>query len=483
MDYIKRTPNFAVEIRRPNYNLSTYQDESIVTFTSQTGRMINDPILCALTSYGFSESLAAVESNFSLTLTPVVDRDGKTWMDKLEKMDIVYITEWGKVRFCGYVEDIRFSARMTSAGKPQREILVEGGSIGKLLSTFKIILNQAILPGTGTAKSKSDILNGILQATIVEGGSIKNIFGLIYKDFMELMIAIGQSEKIQNQGIYALLDYFIDYENGISKDIEAIYPTSFSLYSVGENNIWDIWDNLAYPPINELFGIWHVNSEKYRIIFRQSPFEPEDWRNLPLTIIPTVALTTYDLGTSTSEVFTFYQAGLPGYNMNDNEAKLLGNYAIDKEKWVKYGYRPMYVQFKYFDKGELKNETDITIKKIMGYVCETLKRWYEHNTEFLSGTAKFMTFDDSRPWPGKNFVVRNPRIGERIGVFDVQFYVENVAHSWTYGGPMETTVQMTRGYRYDSEGKMIGKVDKIGTKLISMKDFDAYWASQLKGET
>ena len=119
----------------------------------------------------------------------------------------------------------------------------------------------------------------------------------------------------------------------------------------------------------------------------------------------------------------------------------------------------------------------------MKTVCKMLRRWYEHNTEFLSGTAKFMTFDDTKPWPGKNFKVRNPRIGERIGVFDVQFYVENVAHSWTYGGPMETTVQMTRGYRYDSEGKMIGKVDKIGTKLISMKDFDSYWASQLKRET
>jgi hypothetical protein len=67
-----------------------------------------------------------------------------------------------------------------------------------------------------------------------------------------------------------------------------------------------------------------------------------------------------------------------------------------------------------------------------------LDHWYQHNTEYLSGT--FTT----RALP-------EVRVGYRLDVKERResYYVEGVNHQWQYPGPMTTTITVSRGQRHD----------------------------------
>jgi murein DD-endopeptidase MepM/ murein hydrolase activator NlpD len=62
--------------------------------------------------------------------------------------------------------------------------------------------------------------------------------------------------------------------------------------------------------------------------------------------------------------------------------------------------------------------------------------WYQHNLEYLSGTIRMRGAPEIR-------------VGYRLDIDDVKrplsFYVEGVAHNWTFPGTMETTLTVTRG--------------------------------------
>ena len=60
--------------------------------------------------------------------------------------------------------------------------------------------------------------------------------------------------------------------------------------------------------------------------------------------------------------------------------------------------------------------------------------WYQHNLEYLSGSIEMRGAPEIR-------------VGYRLDLPDrnMSFYVEGVAHNWSYGQPMTTTLHVTRG--------------------------------------
>jgi hypothetical protein len=90
----------------------------------------------------------------------------------------------------------------------------------------------------------------------------------------------------------------------------------------------------------------------------------------------------------------------------------------------------------------------------MRQVNEMVFDWYSKNPEFLNGTIEMMTMPDSYP-----------RIGEKVRYLGGEFYVEETSRSWQYGGPMTTSLSVTRGYRYDENGNYIGPITNIGRFL------------------
>lgn len=469
MDYLSRKPDFVVEVVRPDYESSTYIGKTIVQFISSESISASKVLASStgLVSYRYNESLASVDSGFSLLLTLEEDELGQTWYDKIIEMDLVFITEFGESRFCGYVEARRYIAKMGADGKPERKISINGGSLGKLLSSFKLIIDQYLFQGTGTAQTVSQELKVALAQQMASGQQIAPIFEEIYKSFFKLVLEMGEVNQ-PGIGIKSVIDNFIDYTSGLSRTLVLNYPLNLSLYQVGENSIWDIWNQMVHPPIGELYGLWKADTKKYQLVFRQTPFESVDWTLLNINNIPSIIITDFDIGTSVDEIFTFYYVTLPGSGYDRNKALALAvdgygfTPATDEVKWKKFGFRPLMVELRYFSKGDLESFTGAG--SLITKLSNQLKEWYSHNDEFLSGKITMMTIDRTM-WAGE---LNNPRIGERIKFVDAEFYVEESEHTWSYGGPMITSLSVSRGYLYDPSGSMVGRVNNLGSKAKSI---------------
>ncbi len=461
MRYIVRKPDFVVEIVRPNYSASIYTIvppvfrfvSSHIFSYSKTEIISND-----LISYQFSETLATINSGFSLGLVPRLFDDGESWLEKIKIYDLVFIYEFGELRYGGYVKGLQYTARISGDGKPSRKVSVTGGSFGELLATFQLVLDLVLYQGSTVAEAASVQLSAVLAAELDENNNIGDLFKIIYDHFMNLAMAVGLEGV--NIGIKPLLDNFLDFDSGISSELKAIYPMALSLYNVGANNVWQILSNLLFPPVNELFGRWNYLRGKYEIVFRRTPFEPEDWKTLLWIEIPSIIITDHDIGKSNEEIFTFYLGELSGSGISRNLAIVSGestgkNYIVDHDRWSKYGFRPMYVEFKYFN----RDRDSAGAAALMRSVSEMLKRWFEHNDEFYSGTLTIMTSGD------RKYMNRNPRIGEKIKFLGGEFYLETSDHSWEFEGPMVTKLTITRGYKYNASGEMEAPIDQVSRKL------------------
>ena len=376
-------------------------------------------------------------------------------------MDLVFIYEFRELRFIGYIENIRYVGKITG-GKPTRKILVTGGNMGKLLSSFKLIMNKFICMFNAPAIVASNLLKGTLALQVDKGSKISSILIKVYEDFINYTLQMGEGNNL-GKGIYQILNRYIDYKSRLSDDV-LWYPINIAPYNMGENNIWDMWRNLMVAPINEMFGRTNKRGV-FELIFRQAPFEPDDWDSKPLNILPSIIVTDHDLGRSIEQIYTYYLSLLQGGPYPSQTIMLLDHeqdfdiVEIDKEKWKLYGYKPMIVTHKYYDRNKLDTYNDDV--RLMRNLTLMLKRWYEHNDEFLSGTVNIMTVNPNE-WKGK---LQNPRIGERIGLIDGEFYVESSVHSWNFKGPMTTRLEISRGYCY-VRGVMMMPIEEFGNKLV-----------------
>lgn len=464
MKSITRKPSFFIKIIRPNYLQTVYSEsvESVIATFSPEKKVDK-----ALLSYEFRETLQVTDCTFSLSFTAEADERGLTWFDKIVPTDIVKIYEIDKLKFVGIVTDRRYSTRMVDDGA-QRTISISGTSIGNLLSTFKLIIDTFLYDSDTFAESENRKLKSALAMHMKAGDPAAVVFETIYKSFFDLALKMGKANE-DGAGVKAVIDYFINFGDKLSHDIVFKYPIVLSIYNSGENNIWSLLTALIVPPINELFPQFDSSDGKYHVIFRQSPFDSGDWAKLPLNKVPTILLTNCDFGSSDIEIYTYYLCTVAGSGINDRKALVVdvevdgarkgyGSVAErDFNKWRKYGYRPMIVEFKYFDKDEF--ETSAEVAEIMRKLSFKMRTWFEHNDEFLNGTIEFMTMDDA--WWSD---VKNPKIGERLQFLNGEFYIESSEHSWAYGEAMITRLGVSRGYTYSQSGVMTGPILNPGRK-------------------
>lgn len=459
LKHYSRTPDFLVKITRPNYASSTFQEITIGEFKSN---VLNNYLI----NYSFSESLESVSDSFSLSFTNAYDKDGKTWLDKIFIRDLVYVYEFSKLKFIGIVSSKRMSARITG-GSPNKTINVSGVSIANLLASFPLIIDQFLYQGNTLAEAANQSLKAKLTQQMEDGYPISNILTVIYESFFELTLKMGTT-NVGGLGVKSVLDKYIDFGSKLSKTLVLKYPIALSIYSVGTNNIWDILTNIIVPPIYEFYVMLNENTEKYEVVFRQSPFESDDWKLLKDNIIPATHLTDYDLMQSDNEIYTYYLCTVAGAGISDRKGMLLDSSGYgalssqDEIKWRKYGYRPMIVEFRYFDSS--KAETYTTTANTMQELSSMLKEWYSKNDEFLMGDINMMTPNE--------FEYKAPRIGEKIKFLGGEFYIESVDHSWSYNGPMELKISVSRGYVYNNDGSKNKQISDISRKLYKIDQYN-----------
>jgi len=457
--YYKRRPNIVIYIIRPNYdstNFEPFRRDFIARFAS-TREVYDDRFSTALISYNFKESLNSVEGNFNLVLTLEKDNKRRTWLDKLKIRDLVLIEEFDKTQYCGYIESIRLSAKMSTGGKPDRRILVSGGNMGKMLASFKLIMDKFLYIGTPLAEDVSIKLAARLATVNAKGSRIFDILKPIYESFMELTLKMGIANP-QGKGLKAILDYYIDYKSEFSKDLKIRYPIALTLYQTGENSIWDIWSALVHPPLNELFGRW--DEGVFKLVFREAPFDSDKWKSLKINVIPPQIVTSYDIGKSDQEVFTFYASTMPGQLTWKQALGIDGNSVYsDDIKWSTYGYKPLIITNRYYNRDKVEESSKDGIIQEMKKISIKMWEWFQNNDRFCSGTLEIMTID-SKEWGELSGYkgLKSPRIGEKISFLKgEEFYVEESEHSWNYKGPMITKLSLSRGYMYNPYNGMMEK--------------------------
>jgi len=450
-----RFPQFEIEVRRPDYTVLNYEDELIATF----GVIQSKEVSTACISYEFSESLSSPSSSFSFNLTLERDSSGKTWMDKIQIRDLVFFKEHGKTKFVGYVTNRRYAARMGEKA-PQRMITISGMNIGNLLVSFSIVMDQHILAANKTAQSASQQFMSSIASKIEVNQSLAGLLKAIIKSYLDMQDAIGESGA---SGIRQIIDTFFDLSSKFSTQIVAKYPMALSLFQMGENNLFNILQSIITPPFHEMYSKWNPSTNKFELIVRPTPFDPEDWSKLPLHVvpdnIPPLFLQSYDIGNSDSEVYTVFGVFLPGSGFSREKVLTLENFSLnlkkDTTKWPYYGYKPLFVELKFFNRS---NESTFQAGELMRLYSQKLYDWFNNNPNYYSGTVTLMNVQNQQ-YPS------SPTIGERLGLLGGEFYIEDVHHSWEYEGPMTLSLSVSRGFTYSQAGIPQYPIAQIGQKI------------------
>ena len=459
IDTYSRTPDFSIDVVRPDYAQAlSYKETAIVTF----GMSGNAGQSTACVSYEFQEQVASPEGAFSFVTTLERDSQNKTWYDKINSRDLVRIYEHGKVRFVGYITDKRYIARMGEKG-PERSISFTGKSIGSFLVTFSILLDLHILSASETAQTAQKKFMEAIAANIDKGQQMASVIVAIKDAYFDMMEAVGGN---QNLGVKHIIDSMFDFSARMSTSLTAQYPIVISAFQTQENNLWDTISQVLNPPFHELFGMWDADARKYQIWLRQTPFDASDWMNLPINKIPddipALLLTDYDVGASDADVKTFFICTLPGSAISREKALTLDDYSrsavVDDKKWPYYGFKPMYAECRFFSRSEDNQKNFSGAEQLMHDLSQKLYDWYSNNANFLTGTISVMSIQDEK-------YDAYPKIGERLGFLGGEFYIEATKSSWQYGGPMIRTMSVSRGYMYTAAGGQREPIQQVGPKI------------------
>jgi hypothetical protein len=455
-----RTPDFEIEIRRPNYSLQNYEDTLLATFSSV--KTAGNSTACI--GYSFSDSLNTIDTPFSLSFTLERDKDGYTWYDKIHARDLVFIKEHGKTRFVGYVTHRRYQARMGDKGA-QRTITIDGTNIGGFLSSYSIILDLHILSSNVTAETASRKFMASIGSKVEQNQTMSELIKAVVSSYLSMINQIG---NIQNSGIIQIIDKFFDIGSKFSSDIKAKYPMALALYETGENSLWNILQQIVTPPFHEFYGVWNPaeGSNKFELRLRPTPFDPANWVKLPINNIPddipSVFLQDYDFGDSDTDTKTMFGCFLPGSSYSREKSLTLSNFdytmKTDIEKWPYYGYKPLFTELRFFNRSEEKTFTPTKVSTLMQELSQQLYDWFHNNASFLTGSVTIMNVQNDN-------YSKYPLPGERLGFLGGEFYIEEVRRQWQYGGAMTATLGISRGYGYTQEGVQDHPLDKIGQKV------------------
>jgi hypothetical protein len=154
----------------------------------------------------------------------------------------------------------------------------------------------------------------------------------------------------------------------------------------------------------------------------------------------------------------------PEFNIAKDQDKQDDVVAYDGDKMAVYGYKPLEVSFRGYDKSYA--ETDDR-KSAFKELNEKARYWYGRLDDMFSGTITLLTDFTGEKRSGKD---GNPRAGYRARFLGGEFYVNKTEHRWNYGGAPTITLSVSRGMAYDrNSGKMTGVIPEIGKRFKELE--------------
>ncbi|GHU22200.1 hypothetical protein FACS1894172_15220 [Spirochaetia bacterium] len=431
----------------PDPRLEVYDLESdqpfLIYVAKKTGK---GPESTALQSYTFSQSVYDIIGTFSFSVE--LDEfgsgsDRESVFEKVKIRNVVKIYEGGdNPVFIGIIRKKRFANAMSSSGV-QRNITFSGNSILSCINDLVISLDPKIMdvPDAETETEK-------LTMDLVDITTALDFMKQVYDRFTGFKVA---GKAIMNSAMQKAIEKFC---NGIGsvltsdKDITLYYNIACAFFNQGENRIVDVWKMILPEPVYEMFGYCDRQGQP-RIQVREVPFS-DGWGSLTKTKILYELLISYELSKSDEEVYTFFNSYLEGMALNPDQYATLAAYdgknptIVSTDKVDIYGYRPLEVRFRGFDRKQNLEEDKLNgIQEEIKAFNEKVSGWYGNLDELATGSIQMVNvYGRDVPLPG-----------ERVEFAGGEFYVTGCEHTWHYGNTPTITLSVSRGTGFSLEGK------------------------------
>ena len=483
--------------RRPNISVQLLQwdwDQSRPLTNTKTGKETSDLTNLVL-SFQWLKTIKNASAQCIISMLP---QFGDThYLNIINTMDVIKIYEFGTLKYMGFVTRIGASGEINpTSGQPTRRVSIYLSSFGELLVNGHLGLSLFLQASNVNIDSLNflDIgsalnaaWNGIANL-LGSDSSYSQILSQIVNDWTNFISNLGAAKYV------TYFNYFIDSSTGLVGQTIPRTPRSPFLFSSEDEDVTliDILYKFAQAPFNELFldcgprtiyseGDAYLSSvvstdltnEKEYIITRHALFDgsiddsggqKDLWSSLVSINIPISYLKRFDLNKSMEESYSFYLVAPAIFDPGDIGLIADGDAVIDNAAFNKYLLREMHQQLFYdtylpvpaTSANELRNDKANVINTDSSNKALMLNNWYANNDKFLSGTFVMEVPKDERI---------DPRIGDKIswdGISDSYFYVEGVAHSWSYGGELTSTLSVTRGFGTNGPIDLTNKIFKRG---------------------
>ena len=312
-----------VEVSHPTIEAIFFTETAMLATVSTTGLTsandVDNDIISVNTVRNMSQDCP------TMTISLVWRRG---WYQALSSNDLVVVKMQrppeDKVEvFWGLIDDIRKTIDFSS-GNPQRAVQVTCRGFAKAFVNFDVglIENISVEPESGFFAQLTELVKCDSYAAIE----------LVYNAY------VGKGIKYTFSNGKSLEDY-LSYSGTHRENERLMDYTSYTSYN---GSLWNFIKELSNLPFNETF--WELKGGKPNLIHRKTPFNKEEWTNLPRTTIKDYDIVSDNTGRSDLETYTVYQVNL---SLLGEDTKNLYNPLWYPPYYNKYGITMLTVETMY----------------------------------------------------------------------------------------------------------------------------------------
>ena len=467
MEVLTQAPQPIIQCYRSFTNFGEAQKIIYQEFTPTTNNQSGKN----LQSYNFENNIDNFGGSFSFTVKEDVKGDitGEYFMDKVQPLDIIVISESGNekaIDFIGVVTTVSIGGVSSNLTKI---VTVSGKSIEWLFLYYNI--NTDLKSCVFQNKTANSVLKiDLAQRKGSEGVSIADIVKACYLMFAkwtganfttvvdgkETKVSTADTKKISNYAIGDLIKIWYGDDFIESTDEKFMYPISSNLFDSGKITFIDYIKKILPAPIYEVYG--YINEEgKPKLKVRKVPFSAP----IAKKSIKPGLLTDFTLTRTCEEVYTAFMPYVegssrsPSFYMNlqaatGGDLKGYNSAKFNEDKVRTYGLQLLTCSFVGY-RENVKNNAETLDNAKLQALAEDMEKWFGHLDDMYSGDFTLVNYIKDI---GKS-EDKCAKIGEWVSFSQGLFYVVSAKHSWTYGDNPMINLNVIRGGKYSDKGEFV----------------------------
>jgi hypothetical protein len=407
-----------------------------------------------------NKTLKSIAGTFSITLA------GHHWYNLLRPQDVVTI-QMGRrpgtlgTVMVGLIDGVYKTRTVNASGATVRGTRIEGRDFGKVF--LKAFIKWFPQFGVGEGPMPDGIGDPLLklqefytQHSFQIGSPaslIKNAVSSLLFNIMNFEMKYYQGENLVNTSLNNVLRYRLGKTSNIIPFMTTMDEFEGSLWNYMQATqnapFYELYldtctdeEALAIVPetkveaqttdIQEFTATFGEDRAKVILFLRKTPFDKEDWQNLKTHVLTADDdIVGEDIGRSDHENYNLFLATHSMDVLGENALAALVRPEFNEDNIKRYGLSPLEIKIEGVFNDD--NITDRVLKEGEN-LTKTLKRWFQDNDKFESGTLTIRGREEIK-------------IGQRVlhTGFPTMFYVEGVQHEFVNLKAFKTTLTVTRG--------------------------------------